>query len=342
MTNKEIAMKAMQELFVKRNADALNQYWKDPYEQHNPNMVNGLEGIRSVLPYVPENFSYEPGIVIAEGDIVMAHSRVIGWGAVPQIIVDVFRLEDGKIIEHWDVIQDEVKASESKNGNAMTSFNIHKYNMNSLTLTGNRFYATIGKLEVELTFNKDNTVTFIVVNGAGLAPEGHTETLPVHPVEIRKNVFFLGWTEKSGATVTHLEDYNREVLISHITMPDGSFIILPGKVTPTNIPSVFVDGPAADATLNGKVIVQTLDHVSTQFAFNDGGVAISPFTGVSGKNNRSVSATVTPVTQECFLVSWQEEDKTSVVQIIDLKQKIFFSNITSLCEELIQNQGKLN
>jgi len=335
-------MKAMQELFVNRNAHALNQYWNDPYEQHNPNMANGLDGIRSVLPYVPENFSYEPGIVISEGDIVMAHSRVVGWGAVPQIIVDIFRLEGGKIIEHWDVIQDEVKASESKNGNPMTSFNIHKYNMNSLTLPGNKFFASIGKLEVELTFNIDNTVTFVVIHGGGLAPDGHTETLSVHPVEIRKNIFFLGWTEKSGATVTHLEDYNREILVSHITMPDGSFIILPGKVIPMNIPSVLVDVPVTNATLNRKVILQTLDHVSTEFAFHDGSVTISPFTGVGGKNKRTVSATVTPVTQECFLVSWQEEDKTTVVQVIDLKQNIFSSNITQPGGVLIQKNGTLS
>lgn len=88
MTNKEIAMKAMQELFVKRNNNALNQYWKEPYVQHNPNMASGLDGIRSALPYVPDNFSYEPGIVVSEGNIVMAHSRVIGWGPVPQILLD--------------------------------------------------------------------------------------------------------------------------------------------------------------------------------------------------------------------------------------------------------------
>jgi len=53
MTNKEIAMKAMQELFVKRNENALDKYWSDPYIQHNASMESGLDGIRKTLPYLP-------------------------------------------------------------------------------------------------------------------------------------------------------------------------------------------------------------------------------------------------------------------------------------------------
>ena len=124
MKNKEIAIKAMQELFVKRDHSALERYWAEPYTQHNPNMIDGLDGIRASLPYLPENFIYDTGLLIEEGNIVMAHSRVVGWGPVPQIIVDIFRFENGKIVEHWDVIQEEVTAENSKNGNAMTSTRI--------------------------------------------------------------------------------------------------------------------------------------------------------------------------------------------------------------------------
>lgn len=102
MKNKEIAMQAMKELFVNRDFTALDRYWEDPHTQHNPDMENGLQGIRNVLPYVPENFTYDTGILVEEADLVIAHSRVSGWGPKPQIIVDIFRFENGKIVEHWE------------------------------------------------------------------------------------------------------------------------------------------------------------------------------------------------------------------------------------------------
>ena len=68
------------------------------------------------------NFKWEPGIMVEENDIVITHSLVHGWGPKPVIVVDIFRLDDGKIAEHWDVVQEEIPASISANGNAMTSF----------------------------------------------------------------------------------------------------------------------------------------------------------------------------------------------------------------------------
>lgn len=342
MTNKEIAMKAMQELFVKRNKAALDNYWTDPYVQHNPNMLNGLDGIRGALPYLPEKFIYEPGIVIAENDIVMAHSRVEGWGDVPQIIVDVFRIKDGKIIEHWDVIQPEVIAAESKNGNPMTSFHIAKYNMNSITLPGNKFLATAPPLSIELSFGLDNTVTFVVTNGAGLVPDGHIETLPVQPVEVRKNIFFLGWTENSGATVTHLEDYNRELLYTHITMPDGTFIVIKGTITPLTTASIMINKPEIKATLAGKIIRQTYDDVTRTLSFTSNEeVEINTFSRNTDQQLRTVNASITAVTNDCFLISWQEEDKTSVVQVIDLALGTSIENRTPAKGALITQKGTI-
>lgn len=344
MTNKEIAMKAMQELFVKRNQTAIDQYWTEPYIQHNPNMINGLEGIRTALPYIPENFTYEPGIVIAEGNLVAAHSRVIGWGPVPQIIVDIFRIENGKIIEHWDVIQEEVEASASKNGNPMTSYNISKFNMKSLTLPGNKFLASVHPLAIELSFGLDNTVTFIVTKGAGLVPDGHSETLPVNPIEVRKNIFFLGWTEKSGATVTHLEDYNRETLYTHITMPDGTFMVIPGKLKPLTTPSVLTDVPIINDKLIGKTIKQRFDDLSLTVTFKENNSAdIEPGYGsLLGKSPQTVSALVTPISGDSFLVSWQDVNKTTVVQFVDLQKNQILCNVTTKGGALIQKNGVIN
>lgn len=122
MKNKEIVLKAMNELFHEKDSTAIEKYWHENYQQHNPSMINGHEGLRNLLPVLDSNFNWKPGIIVEENDMVITHSLVHGWGSTPVIVVDIFRLEDGKIAEHWDVVQEEIPASKSANGNSMTSF----------------------------------------------------------------------------------------------------------------------------------------------------------------------------------------------------------------------------
>ena len=68
---------------------------------------------------LPEGFRYEPGMVVAEGSIVMIHGRYVGWAPEPMVAVDIFRVENGRLVEHWDVMQAEVPAHETKSKNAM-------------------------------------------------------------------------------------------------------------------------------------------------------------------------------------------------------------------------------
>ncbi|SEK80407.1 nuclear transport factor 2 family protein [Parapedobacter koreensis] len=122
MGNKEIVLRAMNELFHEKDSEAVERYWHENYQQHNPSMINGHEGLRNLLPFLDADFKWQPGVIVEENNIVITHSLVHGWGPVPVVVVDIFRLEDGKIAEHWDVVQEEVPADKSANGNAMTSF----------------------------------------------------------------------------------------------------------------------------------------------------------------------------------------------------------------------------
>lgn len=122
MNNKEIVLKAMNELFHEKDSSAIARYWHENYQQHSPSMSNGHEGLRNLLAVLDSGFKWEPGIIVEENDIVITHSLVHGWGPVPVVVVDVFCLADGKIAQHWDVVQEEVPASRSANGQAMTSF----------------------------------------------------------------------------------------------------------------------------------------------------------------------------------------------------------------------------
>jgi predicted SnoaL-like aldol condensation-catalyzing enzyme len=56
---------------------------------------------------------------MADGDYVSIHGRYLGWGPKPMVAVDIFRVSYGKIAEHWDVMQEEVPAEQSANGNSM-------------------------------------------------------------------------------------------------------------------------------------------------------------------------------------------------------------------------------
>ncbi|RAV29009.1 MULTISPECIES: nuclear transport factor 2 family protein [Sinomicrobium] len=122
MTNKELVLKAMNELFHEKDNTAIERYWHESYQQHNPSMISGHEGLRNLLTVLDADFKWQPGIIVEENDIVITHSLTNGWGPKPVIVVDIFRIEDGKIAEHWDVVQEEVPVSKSANGNAMTSF----------------------------------------------------------------------------------------------------------------------------------------------------------------------------------------------------------------------------
>ena len=58
-------------------------------------------------------------MAVADGDLVMVHGRYTGWGPTPMVAVDIFRVEKGKVVEHWDVMQEEVPAASTRSGNAM-------------------------------------------------------------------------------------------------------------------------------------------------------------------------------------------------------------------------------
>lgn len=91
-TNKEIVVAGMKGLFITRDATVIDQYWSPDYVQHNPTMPNGTEVLKGWIGSIGPEFKYEPGMVIADGDLVMAHGRYSGMGPKPMIAVDIFRL----------------------------------------------------------------------------------------------------------------------------------------------------------------------------------------------------------------------------------------------------------
>jgi predicted SnoaL-like aldol condensation-catalyzing enzyme len=117
--NKALVLEAMTALFQQHDASAVERLYADDYIQHNPSIPQGRDALQTIVAGLPEHVYYEPGLIVAEGDLVAIHGRIRGWAEEPQIAVDIFRIEDGRLAEHWDVLQSEVTATTSDSGISM-------------------------------------------------------------------------------------------------------------------------------------------------------------------------------------------------------------------------------
>src|SRR6266702_8968167 len=115
--NKALVLEAFDTLFNKRDYVAAERYWSPDYIQHSAHIDPGREGLFNLIQSLPPTLQYEPGTIVAEGDFVIVHGRFSGFGApVNSIAADIVRLENGLLVEHWDVIQDEATRASSKSG----------------------------------------------------------------------------------------------------------------------------------------------------------------------------------------------------------------------------------
>jgi predicted SnoaL-like aldol condensation-catalyzing enzyme len=100
------------EAFRAGDTDAFDDLIVEDYAQHNPQAANGLQAVKEFFaPVGPVDVDVYR--VIAEGDLVVAHSHYKTFGMAG---VDIWRFdEDGKIIEHWDVLQTVPETTASGN-----------------------------------------------------------------------------------------------------------------------------------------------------------------------------------------------------------------------------------
>jgi predicted SnoaL-like aldol condensation-catalyzing enzyme len=121
-------LEAFETLFNRRDYVTAEQYWSPNYIQHSAHIAPGREGLFNLIKSTPPTLKYEPGLIVAEGDFVIVHVRFSGFGLpVNWIAGDILRIEDGILVEHWDVIQDEATQEQSKSGNPMFGDEFPKY-----------------------------------------------------------------------------------------------------------------------------------------------------------------------------------------------------------------------
>jgi len=113
--NKRLVLEAFDTLFNKRDYVAAERFWSPNYVQHSAHIEPGREGLFNLVKSIPATLKYEPGQIVADGDFVIVHGRFSGFGLpVNWIAADILRLENGFLVEHWDVIQDEATEEQSK------------------------------------------------------------------------------------------------------------------------------------------------------------------------------------------------------------------------------------
>ena len=120
--NKEVVVAFYKTAHFDGDVDgAIALYVGDTYIQHTPAAEDGVEGLRNYINLFLKTFPHAKGDirrVLADGDIVAVHAHWTGLiGKNGDVGIDHFRVKDGKLVEHWDVIQAIPDAS--KNGNTM-------------------------------------------------------------------------------------------------------------------------------------------------------------------------------------------------------------------------------
>jgi predicted SnoaL-like aldol condensation-catalyzing enzyme len=100
-------------------AEAARRYLNPSYRQHNPRVPDGPEAyVRLVTMLHEQSPAYRTEIkrMVAEGDLVAVHHHVRPAPDDPgRAVVDIFRVEDGLIVEHWDVVQEVPETAANDN-----------------------------------------------------------------------------------------------------------------------------------------------------------------------------------------------------------------------------------
>ena len=118
--NKKTVLEFYEKGLNQKDYDAAAKFFGPRYVQHNPTAPDGPEGFKAFLGFLREKFPDSRGEikrVFADGDYVILHVHSVrDKGSLGRAIVDIFKLENGKIVEHWDVVQDVPEKSANTNG----------------------------------------------------------------------------------------------------------------------------------------------------------------------------------------------------------------------------------
>lgn len=122
MTNIEVVLKVYEEVFNNKDITNLDKYMREDYMQHNPTVEDGKEGFKKFLGFF---LTLDPHMEIikifenADNEVAVFFKCTCRANGTINKVVDIYRLEDGKLAEHWDVVEHDVKEVSEKNGRSL-------------------------------------------------------------------------------------------------------------------------------------------------------------------------------------------------------------------------------
>jgi predicted SnoaL-like aldol condensation-catalyzing enzyme len=119
-TNKALVLVALDTLLNQRDYSDAKQYWSPDLILHCPHIGPGRDGLFEFVKVAPAALRYEPGLIVADGDYVFVHGRISGNGHSRNwIVATILRIEDKRVAEQWEVVQDEASPEETRSGHPM-------------------------------------------------------------------------------------------------------------------------------------------------------------------------------------------------------------------------------
>jgi predicted SnoaL-like aldol condensation-catalyzing enzyme len=117
--NKKAVLEFYEKGLNQEDFEAASAYFGPQYVQHNPTAPDGIAGFKAFVEMLRSKFPNshsEIKRVFADGDHVILHVHAVREpGTRGAAIVDIFRLDHGKIVEHWDVRQDVPETAANPN-----------------------------------------------------------------------------------------------------------------------------------------------------------------------------------------------------------------------------------
>ncbi len=119
-TNKALVLVALDTLFNKRDYCVAEQYWSPGLILHCAHIAPGRDGLFEFVKTAPATLRYEPGVIVANEDYVIVHGRISGNGRPRNwIVATILRIEDRRVAEQWQVVQEEASQVDCKSGHPM-------------------------------------------------------------------------------------------------------------------------------------------------------------------------------------------------------------------------------
>lgn len=226
MTPTEIVLAAAAAIFIDFDVEAAKDLLAPDYIQHNPSVPTGADAILGFIPVLAESgITVEPHRVIAEGDMVVVHStydnaQLLGGDTL--VAFDVFRVEDGKVAEHWDNLQPRVL--ETASGNTMTDGTVE---ILDLEKTEDNKALVVNFVETVLQGGDASNITDFI------SPEQYIQHNPQIGTGLDGLGAALGAMAEAGITMVYTD--------TPIVVAQGNFVFTASEGTFGDAPTAFFD-----------------------------------------------------------------------------------------------------